>query len=217
MSLNEPGRAPVATPDIALGVEDPAQFQTLTRDYLRRHRPIDGPERHQVDKIIIAAWRQRRLWRIEAALYEIEMSNSDLAYPLQAHPDDVRLTKAFLGQDTVEQALKRLAKMESQLNTVTTRAERAFSVLQQNRQNEPETAHTETQNEQNEPETSALPLRPPRLSGEFSQNEPKTLAPPSCPSRLSGGSSQNEPDNADLYRGIDFLLGRLHDKPTLSA
>src|SRR5687768_14758479 len=59
-----------AGPFRLLADEDPARFAAHLDALLARHTPADAAERHQVEQIACAAWRQRRLLELETRLME---------------------------------------------------------------------------------------------------------------------------------------------------
>jgi hypothetical protein len=59
---------------ILLSNEKPEEFTTHQHEYVMRFQPIDGVEFDLVQQMIIASWRQRRISRMESALFEIEMA-----------------------------------------------------------------------------------------------------------------------------------------------
>ena len=168
------------TKTVVLTTEDRDRFEAFTQEYFNRFQPIDEPEISQVEKLVYATWRQRRLWTIERTLLEIEMHNFDPGYPLEVSPSDLRLAKAFLGNSSIQDALDRLAKLETNFDRMAARADRTLRLLQQNRRNEPEPepANTqqpvESQNEANEP-TPEPSLRAEEIENEA--NEPELPIP----------------------------------------
>jgi hypothetical protein len=58
---------------VLLPNEDPREFHDFQNGYLHRFQPVDAVELDLVQKMIAAAWRERRIVAMESALFEIEM------------------------------------------------------------------------------------------------------------------------------------------------
>ncbi|MGI8741614.1 MAG: hypothetical protein ACR2NN_03385 [Bryobacteraceae bacterium] len=62
---------------VVLGTESQERFQQLLDSYLLRFQPRDRVEADLVEEMVVAKWRQRRLWSIESASLDFEMDRQD--------------------------------------------------------------------------------------------------------------------------------------------
>lgn len=115
--------------------EDFAQFREI---FYQRYRPVCDAECLFLEDMIAAAWRLRRIVRIESAAFDIALDKTiEVAEKDYKNPDnDVRLAFAFdhmVRQGTFPQ----LQRYASRLRLEFARAHKAFLELQATRQNEP--------------------------------------------------------------------------------
>jgi len=59
-----------------LPTENPAEYETLVRDYRNGFRPSNPEEDFHVDTMLRADWQTRRLQRVEADLYQMLLAES---------------------------------------------------------------------------------------------------------------------------------------------
>src|ERR1700730_9897098 len=61
--------------NVLLSHESPEQHRQMLDAYTQQFQPAGQAEFDLVEEMVAAKWRQRRLWAIEANLFELEMMN----------------------------------------------------------------------------------------------------------------------------------------------
>src|SRR3981081_2605014 len=62
---------------LVLGNESPDEFEKLLLSYIARWQPADAVEMDLVEEMVAAKWRQRRMWGVETAAYDLRMEQQE--------------------------------------------------------------------------------------------------------------------------------------------
>jgi hypothetical protein len=148
---------------IVLNNESENVFGQLFDEHLQKLNPADGVEYAVVEEIVTAAWRLRRIWDIEATLFNQAIDRST------ADTEAGRTADAFSALAATNQ-LQLLDRYESRLHRM---YQRSLDTLQRLR----EVPEVQPHPEPDEPIPEAVPDLPP--------NEPKPDLTPSPDNNLS--------------------------------
>src|SRR5579864_1369123 len=68
-----PSRTASYAESVVLSTESPDEHRQMLEAYIQQFQPDGQAEFDLLEEMVAAKWRQRRLWAIEAELFEIEM------------------------------------------------------------------------------------------------------------------------------------------------
>src|SRR5215510_3378531 len=133
-SLNATRHGFTAHNTVLLQCEDPNLFQKIRTEYLATYMPATSAEEVLVDEMIVARWRIQRLWTIETALFDREVSRQKPEMENEAPPNGaVNLALAFRALADESYSLGLLSRYESRLQRTHDRAYSTLRQLQQER------------------------------------------------------------------------------------
>jgi hypothetical protein len=134
---------------MVLTTEDKSKFIALYQEYLDEYHPQGPTQRHLVEDMVCARWRQRRCAIIQTAILNLTMDRRAAAVAAEFASLDnaIRTALAYIDQDGIDSALTRITREEAHHNRT---FHRAFKLLR------------ELQNEKlpNEPNTGLSPVIP---------------------------------------------------------
>ena len=120
---------------IVLDCENPDHFQDLLETFFGIYQPANLAEQDLVEEMVAARWRIRRMWTIEANLFNDEVraqgSRTDSLKP------GVHLALAFRTLADSSRSLSLSSRYESRLQRIYDRAYRTLRELQYARQSQP--------------------------------------------------------------------------------
>jgi hypothetical protein len=101
--------------------EDQAEFPVLQREYFDRFQPYTPEERFQVDSLIRSEWSIRRLFRVEAHLWEYHAMLSDRSSGVPLGEGFTRASEVFMrlqrrvnaSERTYKEAYKELGRLQA--------------------------------------------------------------------------------------------------------
>src|SRR6266568_1844522 len=134
-SLNATRHGFTAHNTVLLQCEDPDLFQKIRAEYLATYVPATPAEEVLVDEMIVARWRIQRLWTIETALFDCEVSRQQPEMDKAAQPNPAaNLALAFRALADESYSLALLSRYESRLHRMHERTYRTLRELHQERQ-----------------------------------------------------------------------------------
>jgi hypothetical protein len=134
-SLNATSHGFTAHNTVLLQCEDPNLCQKIRAEYLATYTPATPAEEVLVDEMIVARWRIQRLWTIETALFDREVSRQQPEMEKAAQPNPAaNLALAFRALADESYSLALLSRYESRLHRMHERTYRTLRQLQQERQ-----------------------------------------------------------------------------------
>jgi hypothetical protein len=120
---------------MVLDCENPDHFHELMETFLDIYQPTNLAEQDLVEEMVAARWRIRRMWTIEANLFNDEVhtqgSKTDSPKP------GVHLARAFRGLADDSRSLSLANRYESRLQRIYDRAYSTLRELQSSRQPSP--------------------------------------------------------------------------------
>src|SRR6266852_8402005 len=134
-SLNATSHGFTAHNTVLLQCEDPELFQKIRAEYLATYKPATPEEEVLVDEMIVTRWRIQRLWTIETALIDREVTRQQPELE-KACPVDpaANLAVAFRALADESRSLALLSRYESRLHRMHERTYRTLRQVQQERQ-----------------------------------------------------------------------------------
>jgi hypothetical protein len=129
---------------VVLAAESREQYQEMLDTYLQQFQP-EGPIEHDlVEEMVVAKWRQRRLWAIEADLLEDQMILQKAKLDADDTDYDAITPLSFAYDALSNSTLSFLTRNESRLERAYNRALKALLDLQRLRQSPPKSKYAET-------------------------------------------------------------------------
>src|SRR5713101_305939 len=134
-SLNATRHGFTAHNTVLLQCEDPDLFQQIRSEYLATYKPATPEEEVLVDEMIVTRWRIQRLWTIETALIDREVTRQQPEMEKAGTVDPAaNLAVAFRALADESRSLALLSRYESRLQRMHERTYRTLRQLQQERQ-----------------------------------------------------------------------------------
>ncbi len=117
---------------LLLSIEDQPHFDAMLSEYLQEFNPTGIEERDLVDEIVAGRWRQKRLWGVETALFELALLDSEeaTAKKFETAGETTRIAFALLRQHGHLRAVDLLSCYEGGLRRLRERARRDLEHIQ---------------------------------------------------------------------------------------
>ncbi len=124
---------------LLLSIEDQPHFDAMFSEYMEEFNPTGIEERDLVEEIVAGRWRQKRLWGVETALFELALLDSEeaTAKKFETADETTRIAFALLRQHGHLRAVDLLSRYEGRLRRLHERARRDLERVQASKMPEP--------------------------------------------------------------------------------
>jgi hypothetical protein len=178
-----------------LNNENDEAFQELFRDFIMKFQPQDAVEHECVLQAAIARWRLRRIWQIEAALFDAQMDSQaeQLRRQFESFDEGTRQALAFKAMADDSNSLSLLNRYERTISREYDRALKALDRARAESKYQPPTGDLELTTLAEQPESVAAPAPEVAAAPAAPQQIEKQRNEPNAPITLPSHSSESRP------------------------
>ena len=115
---------------VLLSNESREKFEALLEAYKEKFQPRDEVEADLVEEMVVAKWRQQRLWAIEAAAVDFRMERQRREIKeIKSTDEPTRSALAFTGVEAGEKSMSLFLRYESRMRRNFKRALADFHII----------------------------------------------------------------------------------------
>ena len=116
---------------VLLSNESRERFEALLDSYMEKFQPRDEVEADLVEEMVVAKWRQRRLWSIEAAAldYRMDKQRKEKGNEIEKTDEPTRSALAFTGLEAKEKSMSLFLRYEGRMRRSYKRALADFRMI----------------------------------------------------------------------------------------
>ena len=115
---------------VLLSNESREKFEALLQAYKEKFQPRDEVEADLVEEMVVAKWRQQRLWAIEAATVDFRMERQRREIKeIKSTDEPTRSALAFTGVEAGEKSMSLFLRYESRMRRNYKRALADFQII----------------------------------------------------------------------------------------